>query len=118
MRPRAAHSPYWSPDGEPTAALIALYLALHPAPAGFDIQDAFHGTTVRQTPEPEFLLVQGQADAAVWYVRFPNGSITWKSADWLRGRGFEPPLRPVLVPGIERELLARQAERTPAMGIR
>lgn len=111
--PRAGNNPYWTPEGAPTAALVALYLDVQPPAVGFDVNPAFHSNPGpgRPTPEPEFLMVQGEEGAESWYVRFPNGSVTWRSAAWLRGRGFEPPLRPVLVPGIERELLARQDER-------
>lgn len=111
-----SNSPYWTPEGVPTAALVALYLDVQQPAVGFDVQLAFHSNPgpVRPTPEPEFLMVQGEEGAESWYVRFPNGSISWRSAEWLRGRGFEPPLRPVLVPGIERALLKRKADRSPA----
>lgn len=114
--PRAGDSPYWTPEGAPTAALVALYLDVTPPTIGFDLSPAFHSnpTAGPVTPEPEFLMVQGEEGAESWYVRFPNGSVSWRSADWLRGRGFEPPLRPLLVPGVERVLEQKRAERAPA----
>jgi hypothetical protein len=65
-----------------TAATVAHYLRTHPI-------------RPHARPEhPEFL-IRDEA-RAMWYVRWPNGSVRWESVVSLVARSFTPPATPLL----------------------